>query len=164
MQSVTPRRVIGLERIPLYDFITGRPDLLDRHREGLERYVLPWLGERSQPMSVWIGGLASRRGDESFNRRLARARASMVAGFVFSRTPAAGLRHAVTAESFGETLSRDHTENSEFYRSVLVLVNRPPPLRAPPPRPAPSLSRARYNRFRIYSSALQGRFDIDNRH
>ncbi len=149
LQSVTPRRVIAMERILLYDFVTAHSDLLWRHREGLDRFVLPLLGPSAPPVGVWIGGLASRRGGESFNRRLARARATMVARYIFSRTPEAGLRHGVSANSFGEEMSRHHTENSELYRSVLVLVNRaqhvPPPPAAQPRHPRAGL----FTKFRI---------------
>lgn len=155
LESVSPPPIHAIERILLYDFDTGRPELLPLHIRGLHDYVLPFLRPTSPPCSVWIGGLASRRGNESINIPLARHRAINVAAYLLESRPhlleSAG-RHSIVTQSFGERLSR-HTENSEFYRAALVVVSRLAVYRAPRRPPPPPRAMA-FNHFRIRSHGL----------
>lgn len=150
LNEVAPRAPTGT-RLLLYDFDTGRPDLLSRHAEGLDQYVLPVLHPRGHPTSVWIGGLASRRGNETFNRGLAFARAGNVERYLVDRAP--GLRgvagrHSVSTHYFGERYSTHHTENSPYYRAVLVIL-QPATTSRPRPRTPPPPQAYATNRFRI---------------
>lgn len=142
-----------IDRLLLYDFETGHAGLLSGHREGLARHVVPWLGSGGPEVSVWIGGLASLRGAEAANDRLARARASAVYEHLVGARP--GLRdpqrHALVVQSFGERYSA-HTENSAFYRSVLVVVSRSPMPRSV--ESSPSLRAHPFHRFRIRQKGL----------
>lgn len=155
LESVSPPPIHAVERVLLYDFDTGRPDLLPMHVEGLHQFILPFLQPSSPPCSVWIGGLASRRGDESINIPLARHRAVNVATYLLASRPhllEARGRHSVVSQSFGERLSR-HTENSEYYRSALVVVSRLAPYRPPRRPPPPSVAMA-FHHFRIRSHGV----------
>lgn len=158
LQAVAPQPP-ACHRVLLYDFETGRYDLLPRHREALTQYVLPYLEPNAPPVSVWIGGLASRRGEEGFNRGLSFARAMTVEQFILQRAPHVatfGGRHTLTTHYYGERYSTNLTENSEFHRSVLVVMCPfPRPQRPAQPEPAPTRAHS-YNRFRIL---LAGGFD-----
>lgn len=145
-----PRRNVVL-RLLLFDFATGHSDIRQRHQEAIETILLPAL--RARGLCVWIGGLASRRGDEAFNQNLAAARARRVADrvrFLAER------RVGMEVTSFGEGHSVHGSINSEYYRSVLIVVTRQPPpprreRRTPPPRAALS------TRFKItLSRSFQG--------
>jgi hypothetical protein len=114
-------------RLLLYDFVTGEHDIRQEHQRGIERYILPQV--RLGNVGVWVGGLASRAGRESFNLYLAHARGRVVANRI---EYLAGRRIGLYATSFGEGQSNYGTENSEHYRSVLVVVTRMP--RPPAPR------------------------------
>lgn len=155
LESVTPPPIHAYRRVLLYEFDTEGSRLLPGHIEALMRRVVPELRPTSPAGSVWIGGLASRRGSESINIPLARRRAQAVQIFLLRACPNlldfTG-RHAIVTTSFGETYSA-HTENSEYYRSVLVILSQivvpaPPPR---PPRPQPPTT---FNRFRIRSKGL----------
>ena len=158
LESVAPPPINAIDRVLLYDFPTGRSDLLPQHREGLDRHVLPHLGRDAPPTSIWIGGLASRRGTEAINAPLARRRAVAVARYLDHRQPDLTLplnRHGVMATSFGDRFSHYHTENSELYRSVLVVISRlAPPPAAPSTRPTPRAPPAVFTHFRIRSHGL----------
>ncbi|MEQ8452748.1 MAG: hypothetical protein RLO52_03490 [Sandaracinaceae bacterium] len=144
----------GGQRVLLYDFVTARTDLLEGHREGIDRAILPWLSPSSRPTAVWIGGLASRRGGDGLNRGLAFGRAGAVEQYLTSRVRGIGSvssPHSISTHYFGERFSTHHTENSPYYRSVLVVLSplqdyRPPPRPEPPPRVRAT------NRFRILLS------------
>lgn len=142
------------QRLLLYDFTTGRPELLPRHREALDRIVLPNLTPGGWGTSVWIGGLASRRGDTDFNRGLSFARAMNVERYLFERAPEVQRLtspHSLTTRYFGERHSVGLTENSEYYRSVLVVVT-PTPAYRPAPRPPSTPELHATNRFRLMLS------------
>lgn len=150
LREVAPRGNV-LDRVLLFDFVTGRPDVLPRHREGLRLHVLPHLEPNAVPCWVWVGGIASRRGDASFNRGLASAHARNIEHAILAAVPSLTRlirRHSLRTTWHGERYSTHHTENSEFYRSVLVVIGRYPPTSQPrrrPPEPLPS----GFNRFRI---------------
>lgn len=142
------------QRVLLYDFDTGRPELLPRHREGLDRHVIPRLAANAAPTAVWIGGLASRRGDEELNEALGFARAMAVEQYILRAAPELAAfvrRHSLTTQYFGERYSAHHTENSEYYRSVLVVM-RTLPRYEPPPRREPRARIFATNRFKIQLS------------
>ncbi|MCA9604855.1 MAG: OmpA family protein [Myxococcales bacterium] len=158
LSSVTPPAILGIERILLYDFDTGRSELLEEHREGLVRHVVPYLRRDAPSASVWIGGLASRRGSEAINIPLARRRAVAVERFLITKVPDLVMppsRHGIVATSFGERLSTTHTENSEFYRSALVIVSRVARREPPPPEPPRPPLREQFHRFRIRFKGVQ---------
>lgn len=114
-----------VERLLLYGFPTGDATVAGVHVTALQRYILPQLTANSPPASVWVGGMASRRGDAGLNARLARQRAYNVSSHLAGRGGSAFQAHSVATHDFGERLS-GHTLNSEYYRSVLVVVSRRP--------------------------------------
>lgn len=151
LRDVAPRDMDVVERVLLYDYVTGRPELLAGHREGLRQFVLPHLQETAPRCRVWIGGIASRRGDADLNRGLGWARAVRVEQYL--RSAASGLgsltgRHGLTTTWHGERYSSHHTENSEFYRAVLIVISRAPRY-VPPPRVDPETRAHAFDRFRI---------------
>ena len=131
-------------------FGTGEYEILSRHAEALLRYVIPMLGEDAAPCSVWIGGLASRRGDSNSNVGLSFARSRSVERFIVDRCPHVARlvsRHALSCQHFGEEHSVGQTENSGYHRSVLIVLSpRTPP---PPPPPDPSFVLPVFDRFRV---------------
>lgn len=156
LESVTPPPVNAIDRVLLYDFETGHSDLRSEHIQGLQNHVVPYLRPDAPPRSVWIGGLASRRGDAGSNRSLARERALKVAAHLLTARRSLldfGSRHCLVTEWFGERLSIHHTENSEYYRSVLLVISRAPRPQ-PTPRPAAPERPQAFNRFRIRSHGL----------
>ncbi len=151
LREVAPQGLAAIQRVLLFDYDTGRPELLPRHIEGLDRYVLPYLRATSPPCSVWIGGIASRRGDHLRNEGLAWARARRVEQYLIPRSGGLGgltSRHGLRTTWHGERYSAYGTENSEYYRAVLIVLQGAPAY-VPPSRP-PTPQRAHVtNRFRI---------------
>jgi hypothetical protein len=109
----------------------------------LRQYIIPQI--RQGGVSVWVGGLASRAGDEAFNSNLASARAQNVARRIDFL---AGQNYRSVVTSFGEGESRHGTENSAYYRSVLVVVARVPRWE-PPPRPPREPVLSFFHKFKI---------------
>lgn len=158
LASVTPPPLHTLVGILLYDFVTGSSELLPAHKEGLNRHVIPFLDPDGPPTSVWIGGLASRRGSEAINIPLARRRALAAEGHLIHFRPELVMplsRHGLVATSFGERMSTTHTENSEFYRSALVILSRFAPPPSPPPVRTPPPLQTIFNHFRVRAYGLQ---------
>ena len=150
LREVAPRDTEVIERVLLYDFVTGRPDVLERHRDGIRQFVLPHLRDSAPRCRVWIGGIASRRGDARMNQGLAWARALRVEQHLRGAAPSLGRlagRHGLTTTWHGERYSTHHTENSEFFRAVLIVISRAPQYVAPPP--PPSRQTHAFDRFRI---------------
>lgn len=149
LREVAPQAPLGM-RILLYDFGTGEYEIMSRHAEALLRYVIPMLGEDAAPCSVWIRGLASRRGDSHLNMGLSFARSRSVEGFILDRCPHVARlvsRHALSCQHFGEEHSVGQTENSGYHRSVLIVLSPRMPSRPPPPDP--SFVAPVFNRFRV---------------
>ncbi len=138
LQEVAPRAIDG-ERVLLYDFVTGEHNLLARHREGLDRCVIPWLQRPAPAVSVWIGGLASRRGNRQHNRGLAFVRAREVERYILSRVPeveALTNPHSIITHHYGDRYSIHGDENNAYYRSVLIVLSFtsvPPRMPSRPP-------------------------------
>lgn len=113
LQEVAPDGSEGRFRLLLYDFDTGRDQLGSRHIEALNRYVVPRLAPDAPPCRVWIGGVASRRGDSRFNQGLAWARAGRVEHFLLSQSTSLGnltSRHSLRTTWHGERYSLLHSE------------------------------------------------------
>jgi len=151
LREVSPQSRDVVQRVLLYDYDTGRPELLPQHVQGIDRYVLPFLRESSPPCSVWIGGIASRRGDRLMNEGLAWARARRVEQYIVPRASGLGGltgRHGLMTTWHGERYSAHGSENSAYYRAVLVVIQRAPTY-VPPPRPESPQRAQMSNRFRI---------------
>ena len=151
LQAVAPDGATSRFRLLLFDFDTGRSELGSRHFEALNRYVVSRLGPNQPRCEVWIGGIASRRGDARFNHGLAWARAAGVESYLRSQVPGLGnltSQHSLRATWHGERHSVGQSENSEYYRSVLVVITQARPYR-PPARPPARPQLRQTNRFKI---------------
>lgn len=151
LREVAPDGSQGRFRLLLYDFDTGRDQLGSRHIEALGRYILPRLAPNAPPCRVWIGGIASRRGDTRFNEGLAWARAARVEHYLLRQSSSLGnltSRHSLRTTWHGERYSVFQSENSGYYRAVLIVISMDRP-RRPEPAPPPTTEVHRTNRFRI---------------
>lgn len=141
-----------LHRLLLFDFETGKTDLLPVHRTALDRYVVPYINSDSYGVQVFVGGLASRamgRAPAENNQYLAFGRAQRVTRYLEFRSEVRRGRHALIARAYGAKRSVGGLENSEYHRAVLIVVARMPPIPRPPearrsPGPLPL-----FNRFKI---------------
>lgn len=147
--SIPTRDVIT--RLLLYDFVTGNDTVLREHKRAIDRYVIR-VAQGLPRMHVWIGGLASRAGGEGMNRGLSIMRARSVYRYIGERAPSLLARGGgATVRSFGEGRSTHGTDNSMYYRAVLIILSRAPAqdLRLPPRDRAPLEHADISTRFRI---------------
>ena len=158
---ISDERVRDLTRLPapyyskllLYDYDTGDAEIGGVHQEAIEDHFIKYL--RGVPSTIWIGGLASRLGEEGRNRRLSILRAQNVSRRVaFLSGSNIGSRSIVTTQ-FGESMSVGGDEDSSYHRAVLLVAVRRPPLQQSPPTP-PVPRTLTFDRFRL---RMLGGFD-----
>ncbi len=114
----------------LYNFATGRSELLPVHEQWLRSKIVPEL-RRSSPVYIRLWGYASKSGSAQLNQRLSLERAAAAKRYL-EQCVAQSL-DLVEVGGYGESRSAGpETDNSPIYRAVDVYVYRTP---VPPPRP-----------------------------